>query len=82
MIDYSQYIATHAWAQDFINAFWWTTPKINRIIIVLLLGKYARRELYGIVKHLRDTGAYLVDYNLEECDYHEDKYSWRELWEA
>jgi hypothetical protein len=79
MIDYSQYIATHAWAQDFINAFWYTTPKISRIIIILLLSKYARRELYGIVKHFREAGVYIGDYSLEEVDYHTDKYSWKEL---
>jgi len=60
-----------AWAEDFVKALA-DRPKIVRILLRFIFGKYAYREFIGIVDALNAAGIY-VNYELNHMNYHQGK---------
>jgi hypothetical protein len=66
-----------AWAIDFIRCIE-EMPKWRKILIKLILGKYASREYVGMREHLdeQQIDQSQWGYGLENCDYHKEKWMW------
>jgi hypothetical protein len=65
--------AVTAWALDLVRALN-TRPIIARLIMRFAMGKYAYRELIGLIDALDNAGfSQRYDNELENLDYHEER---------
>ena len=62
-----------AWSSDFIRAIR-ERSLLMRKLFKLSLGKYAKRELIGLIEDIEKSYNTHFDYNLENANYHKDKH--------
>ena len=69
------------WGLDFSRAVMGRSS-IYKLLLRLVLGKYAFRELCGLMEAINKDGYPVGEYGCKGCDYHKDKAKpflwWRE----
>lgn len=61
-------------AQDFLRALA-DRPKIIRLLLRYIFGKYAYNEFIFLANEFRN-GTYYMEYDLEDMPYHKEKFRW------
>lgn len=64
-----------AWALDFVIAIE-AMPKWKRLLLRIVLDRYAAREYVGLREHLVETNYVDAGYDLERAKYHLENWKW------